>query len=191
MDQRRSRSVLCPPSPFRFHLYLFAFGIVQYFFLSPDAERSNFQPVVLAILYIVKANTVTACVRYMFIICGFLSLTLAGKRLVFHLPKKSYSTRTLYLAAVLGFISIILSGEVNNIDYVITMASVKGWDLLGSKWTVCSSCRCVRSRRNGQAKGSEWLWQGSNCNGKITGSEHQGQVLWSVPGMQWLAPIRS
>ena len=43
-----------------------------------------------------------------------------------------------------------LTGEVNNIDCLVTMASVKGWDFLGSKWTVSSWSWCVGCRRNGQ-----------------------------------------
>ena len=31
-----------------------------------------------------------------------------------------------------------MTGEVNNIDYLVKMAPVKGWDILGSKLTVGS-----------------------------------------------------
>ncbi len=53
-----------------------------------------------------------------------------------------------------------LTGEVNNIDFIVTMAPVKGWDILGSKWSVRFWISLFGSRRNGQVKRSEWLWQG-------------------------------
>ena len=41
-----------------------------------------------------------------------------------------------------------LTGEVNNIDYLVTTASGSG---LSSKWTFCPCSWCVGSRKNGQA----------------------------------------
>lgn len=39
------------------------------------------------------------------------------------------------------------------------MAPFSGWDILGSNWTFSPQSRWVRSRKNGQAEGFEWVWQ--------------------------------
>lgn len=55
---------------------------------------------------------------------------------------------------------------MNNIDCLVTMAPVKEWDILGSRWTIGSWSRCVGIRKNGQAYGSYHLSQGPICDGK-------------------------
>lgn len=45
-----------------------------------------------------------------------------------------------------------LTGEVKNIDYLVTVAPIKGWDTLGSKWAVRSWRWGVGSRKNGHCE---------------------------------------
>lgn len=42
-----------------------------------------------------------------------------------------------------------LTGKENNLDYLVIMAYVKGWSILGSKKISCQGC-CVGGRKNGQ-----------------------------------------
>lgn len=56
--------------------------------------------------------------------------------------------------------------EVNNIDYVIIRAPVKGRGALGSEWTWC-----VGRRKNGQAEMRDFD-KSQNVMGKWHGSEH-------------------
>lgn len=42
-----------------------------------------------------------------------------------------------------------LKGDMNSIDYLVTVTPVKWCDLFGIKWAVSSLNRCVRSRKNG------------------------------------------
>lgn len=45
--------------------------------------------------------------------------------------------------------SVTLTGEVNKTPF-ITVTPVKGWDVLGSKWTISSWSSSVGNRINGQ-----------------------------------------
>ncbi len=79
----------------------------------------------------------------------------------------------------------LLTGYVNNIDYIVTMAPVKGWDILGSKWTVSSWISCVGSRKNRQEKRSEWP-------DKIVMARGLGQgisKMASIVGCSWYAVV--
>lgn len=86
-----------------------------------------------------------------------------------------------------------LTGEVNNIDHLVTMTPVKGWDILGSKWTLRSWCVFVGGRKNGQSKDL------SHCNkGQIVMAGGLGQSISKTAtsrspecsGMQWLVSSR-
>ena len=67
-----------------------------------------------------------------------------------------------------------LTGEVNKMDYLITMATVEGWDIFHSTWTVKLM---FWNEKNGQVQGSEWFWQGPNY---ITG--WLGQSIFIMTG---------
>ena len=45
-----------------------------------------------------------------------------------------------------------LTGELNNIDHLITMAPVKGWDILGSEGTVSSCVDVLEAGKMGKRK---------------------------------------
>lgn len=52
-------------------------------------------------------------------------------------------------------------GEVNNPDYLVTMALVSGWDILGEH---CVLIVYVLEAGNWKAWEFEWLWQEPNCD---------------------------
>lgn len=65
--------------------------------------------------------------------------------------------------------------EVNNTDYLITMAPVSGWDILGSKWTVTFWSWWVwGSKKNWQALS---IWSTLNLNVKKYASTYPS---WST-----------
>ncbi len=98
------------------------------------------------------------------------------------------SFRNIQYKLIRHFIKTI-TGEINNIGYIFTMAPVKGWDLLGSKWTVSYWILWVGSRKNERAKRSEWLWRRPNSDQSIS----KRQVLWDVlvGSMQWMVHRRT
>ncbi len=64
---------------------------------------------------------------------------------------------------------------IGNIDYIITLAPVKGWDILNSKWTVSSWISCVGSRKNGK-----WKDLSDSDKGQIVIARQLGQSISTI-----------
>ena len=82
---------------------------------------------------------------------------------------------------------------MNSIDYIVTVAPVKGCDILGSKWRVIFGISCVGSRKYGEGEKiwvtmtrAKWCWLDNWVR-----ASPKWQVLWGVSGMPWSVPTKS
>ena len=87
-------------------------------------------------------------------------------------------------------ITLPLTGEVNNTDYLVIMAFVSLWDILGIKVKLLSSkLLCWKAGKMGKRKD---LRDFEKCQIVMLDdwvrASPKLQLLWGVPGLQWSVP---